>query len=254
MDQEKEIQQIKNRLKDLADKSFSQNMFTFTDFLGMGEQDIYYRMENELHYAGCTFFGGFETAERRMLRFGKEEELGYTVEFPIVCIHIEPLMHKFADSLSHRDFLGALMNLGIDRRLLGDIRVLDKEAYLFCEDKIAEYICEHLDKVKHTSVKCCVTENVTKLQADEPQREVLQVASSRIDAVISKVYNMSRGDCVEYFRAGKVFVGGRMCENNSRMLKNDEIVNVRGFGKFRFLEELGETKKGKKNIAVAVFR
>lgn len=254
MDQEKELQQLKNRFRDLADKSFNQNMFTFTGFLGMSEQDVFYRMSGELRHAGYELNGGFEMAERQMVRFGNAEELGYEVPFPIVCIHIEPLMRKFADQLSHRDFLGALMNLGIERSTIGDIRVQEKEAYLFCQDTIAPFICENLDTIKHTHVKCTVTENVAEIALEEPQREVLQVASIRIDAVISKVYNLSRGDCLEYFKAGKVFASGRMCENNSKMLHAGDVVNVRGFGKFIFEEELGETKKGKKNVAVAVFR
>lgn len=254
MDQEKEIQQIRNRFRDLAEKSFHQNMFTFSGFLGMNEQDVFYRMEEELRFAGYELFGGFDMAERRVVRFGNAEELGYEVPYPIRCIHIEPLMRKFAEKLSHRDFLGALMNIGIERSTIGDIRVQEKEAYLFCLDTIAPFICDNLAMIKHTHVKCTVTEHFEEIAMEEPNREVLQVASVRIDAVISKVYNLSRGDCLDYFRAGKVFVSGRLCENNSKMLRTGDVVNVRGFGKFIFEEELGDTKKGKKNIAVAVFR
>lgn len=145
MDQEKEIQQLKNRFRDLAQKAFSQNVFTFTGFLGISEQDVFRQLERELQYAGFTLWGGASATDRVMVRFGNAEELGYEVEFPITCIHISPLLAKFADNLTHRDFLGALMNLGVERSTLGDIRVGDREAYLFCTDTIAPYLCEHLN-------------------------------------------------------------------------------------------------------------
>ena len=88
----------------------------------------------------------------------------------------------------------------------------------------------------------------------EPGEETIQVASMRVDALIAKVYGKSRGDCLELFRAGKVFVNGRLCEGNARPLKPEDVVNVRGFGKFRVCSEGRETRKGKLCLDVAVFR
>ncbi|HIW81876.1 MAG TPA: hypothetical protein H9742_10255 [Candidatus Acetatifactor stercoripullorum] len=251
---EKDIQKLNNRLRELAEKSFQQNLFTFTGFLGLSEQDAFFRLERELSYAGCTLFGGRENAERRMLRFGSPQEFGYDVPFPIVCIHIRPVAAKFADSLSHRDFLGALMNLGIERSTLGDIMAGDKEAYLFCADSMGDYICEQLAQVRHTSVTCTITENFEEIPTEEPVRQRIQVSSPRVDALLAKVYNKSRSDCLELFRAGRVFVDGRLCESNSRLLKGGETVNARGFGKFVYTGQTGETRKGKLNVEVAVFR
>lgn len=251
---EKEIQQLKNRFRDLANKAFTQNVFTFTGFLGLSEQDVFWRMEPELRFAGYTIFGGSENTDRKMIRFGNGEELGYEMPFPIVCIHIRPLVMKFADKLSHRDFLGALMNLGIDRSTIGDIKVGEGEAYLFCQDAIAEYICQNLEQIKHTHVKCSVAENYEDIPGEEPENKTIQVNSARVDAVIAKVYNQSRGDCLELFRAGRVFVDGKLCENNSRQLKTGETVNARGYGKFVYLGEPRETRKGKLCVDVAVYR
>ncbi|MBE5882882.1 MAG: hypothetical protein E7291_00410 [Lachnospiraceae bacterium] len=251
---EKEIQQLKNRIRDLADKAFTQNMFTFTAFLGLSEQDAFWQLESEIRYAGYTVFGGCEDADRRMIRFGNAEELGYEVPFPIACIHITPLIAKFADKLSHRDCLGALMNLGIERSTIGDIKVGEGEVYLFCLDTMAEYICQNLQQIKHTHVKCSVTETYEDIPQEEPQEKAIQISSIRADAVIAKVYNKSRGDCLELFRAGKVFINGRLCENNSRQLKAGEAVNVRGYGKFIYKGEPRETRKGKLSVEVAVYR
>ena len=254
MENEKEVQQLKNRFRDLADKAFSQNMFTFTGFLGLSELDVFRQMERELSYAGFVLYGGAEEADRKVVRFGSAEEFGYEVDFPIVCVHIRPLAAKFADALSHRDFLGALMNLGIERSALGDIRVGDREAYLFCLESMAEFICENLTQVKHTHVKCVPVDAAAEVPAEEPEHVTVQAASMRADAVIAKVYNKSREACLELFRAQKVYVDGRLCENNSRQLKAGETVNVRGYGKFKVLGEPRETRKGRVSVETAVFR
>lgn len=251
---EKEIQQLKNRLRDLAERSYTQGVFTFTSFLGLSEQEIFWQQERELCHAGYALEGGCQGADRVVIRFGCEAELGYEVSFPIVCIHISPLQQKFADDLSHRDFLGALMNLGIDRSTLGDIKVGDKEAYLFCLDSISDFICENLTQVRHTHVRCTVTQGFDAIPQEVPEMINIQVQSLRVDAVLSRVYNMSREKSLELFRAGKVYVNGRLCENNSRLLKTGETVNARGFGKFSLSGEPRETRKGKLAVEAAVYR
>lgn len=251
---DKEIRQLKNRFADLADKSSRQGIYTFTAFLGLGEQDAFRQIERDIQYAGVRLFGGFEQAERVVIRFGNPEEFGYEAEFPIRCIHVCPILPKFADDLSHRDFLGALMNLGIERSTVGDIRVGDKEAYIFCLNQVADFICENLDKIKRTNVKCTIEKDIADVPEEEPKRMGIQPASMRLDAVIAKVYHKSRGECQELFRSGKVFVDGRLCENPSRTLKMGETVNARGYGKFVLAKEPGETRKGKLNAEIFIYR
>lgn len=260
---EKDLQQLRNRLRELADKSYHQSIYTFSPFLGLAEQDVFWQMERELQYAGYTLCGGVVSgeeagqeisADRKIIRFGRPEELGYEEPFPIVCIHMKPLLAKFSDRFSHRDFLGALMNLGIDRSTIGDIKVGEKEGYLFCMESIAEYICENLDKVKHTNIKCAVVKDMGEVPVEQPEEMTVLASGERIDGVISKVYNMSRADSLSMFREKKVYVNGKLCENNSKTLKTGEVVNVRGFGKFVYLGVQYETKKGKLNLKVAVYK
>lgn len=256
LDSTKEEQQFKNRMKDLADKSLRQNVYTFTGFLGLSEQDLFRKMleKGEISYISHKYFGGYEEAERIMVRFGSEEELGYEEDFPIVCVHIKPLMEKFADALSHRDFLGALMNLGIERTTLGDIRVVEKEAYLYCVDSIAEYVCENLDKVKHTNIKCKLVTDVREIPKEEPEEMLVLLPSLRLDVCLAKVYKESRNTILELFRTGKVYVNGKLYENNSKQLKEGDVVNLRGYGKFIFDGMQQETKKGKLNCKIRIFK
>lgn len=246
--------QIKKRLLDLANKSFRQNTFCFTGFLSLAEQDIYFRMEKELLFSHPALFGGDNQAERKMIRFGSLEDLGYEEDYPITCIHVKPLLSKFSDDFSHRDFLGALMNLGMERDCIGDIRIGNKEGYLYCKSTMADFVCENLIKIKHTHVKCEIVIQIGETGLEAPSEQDVVVGSLRIDACLSKIYNISRAESITLFIEKKVFANGRLVENNSRSLKQGEIVSVRGYGKFLFQEIKYETKKGKYCLSVALYR
>lgn len=241
---------VKKRFKDLADKAYRSSTYTFTGFLGLSEMSSFYEMEKEITYVPAVSFGGSEGCERVILRFGSEELFGYTEDFPIACLKIKPLMQKFADDLGHRDFLGALMNLGIERSVLGDIIIKDNEGYLFCIETIAPYIIENLSRVKHTPVLCERTGNVPAKREEDMEKLTIQISSERIDAVAAKVYRLSRNESIDYFRQKKVFVNGKLCENNSYILKEKDMVTLRGLGKFIYTGRGSLSRKGKINTEV----
>ncbi len=251
---EKELQQLKKRFTELSEKSYNQNIYTFTGFLSLAEQEALFEVTGDRYSRTFTLWGGHESCERRMARFGSAEEFGYEEDFPIVAVHVRPAMEKFADDLTHRDFLGAVMNLGIERSTVGDIFIEGKQAWIFCTERIAEYICESLDKVRHTSVKCRLAEGETAFTPKEPERMSLIVSGVRADAILAKVYNLSRNQSQDLFRAGKVYVNGRLCENNSYTPKEGDKISARGFGRFVFLGTGSETRKGRLNISVGVYR
>ncbi len=234
---------FRRRLFDLAEQSDRTCRYTFTGFLTEAEYADFCACKSQLPPCGVTVSGGYENAERVMLRFGSPEQLGYEEPFPIVCIHITPLQEKFADALTHRDFLGAVMHLGIVRSEIGDILVREKSAYLFCRDTMADYICG-LERIRHTSVKCSITDDLPEAAAPQTRRITVQSASERIDGVIAKIYHISRSECVLLFRSGRVFLDGALLENNSHMLKAGEKVSVRGYGKFQYIGMTGTTRKG----------
>lgn len=245
---------FKKRLTELADKCYTNSQYFFTGFLSLAELTVYYQMERELSYVPVTVFGGAADCERVMLRFGDEELCGYDEPFPIACVEISPVVEKFAEELNHRDYLGALMNLGIERTTLGDIVIVGKcHAFLFCAQKLYPYIIQELDKVRHTSVRCALAKEPPKSTVTRLERKTLQVNAARADSIIAKLYQLSRSESVELFRAKKVFVNGRLNENNSGQLKPQDKVSVRGFGRFAFVGISGETRKGKLNVEADVY-
>lgn len=239
--------------RDLAARSYNNGVYTFSEFLGEADLAVLMSIRNELGYAGMTLFGGTENSERCMVRFGKESELCYTEDFPISCLKAEPVSSRFAGQTGHRDYLGALMGLGIERNLLGDIIIKEHTAYIFCLSRIADYICENLRQVRQTSIYVVRLDSVPEDAGSVLKETLVTAASERLDAVIARLYNLSRNESQNLFAAGKVFVGGLPCENTGHQCRDGEKISVRGYGKFIYRGLTGTTGKGRARILLEVY-
>lgn len=244
---------LRARLTELAERSIA-GRFTFTDFLGLAEQSVLAEVCRETN-TKCTLFGGIDGAERVIARFGDKEELYYSEDFPIVILKIAPRSQKFANALSHRDFLGAILNLGIERRTVGDIAIVDNVGYTFVKDEVADYICSSLSRVKLTDVTCSVIAPDLlpegKLYRTEWRR--VQLSGERLDAIVAKVFSLSRDDAQALFRRSLVFINGRLCESTSHTPKDSDVISVRGYGRFIYRGISSTSKKGKLNADVELY-
>lgn len=248
-----ELEILRKRFIELAQKSSSSGIFLFSDFLGLAEQSVFQSVKRELAGAKFTLFGGAEGAERVMVRFGDPDELFYDVPFPISTIKIEPKNPKYADKLTHRDFLGAILNLGIERSVLGDIIVRGSSAYVFAREDISRYITSELTKVKHTDVIATACTELPEGELYKTEEKTIQISSERLDAVIARVYNLSREDAQRLFVKGLVFASGKEITSTSYSPKENEKISVRGYGRFIYRGFTSNTKKGKLNIIVELY-
>lgn len=241
---------LQNRLVDLKERCEKGGHYTSTAFLTLAEQDVFFKTFPMLNEDEFTLWGGFPEAERKVLRFGSEKTLWYEEEFPICCVEITPTAKKFAEKLSHRDVLGAIMNLGIERNLLGDIIVKEDVYYVICLTRISEYITEELKKIRHTTVRCGISEKMP--EGAMPDVQILNpvVSSLRADGIVSKVFHLSRNESEALFSRGLVFVNGRETIKGSILLKDGDLVSVRGNGKFRFSGTSHVTGKGNYSITI----
>ena len=244
---------LKKRFLELARKSFNAGIFTFTDFLGLAEQSAFSEIKKELRGVKYEAFGGAEGAERVMIRFGSAEELGYELPFPISIIKAEPVSQKYADKLTHRDFLGAILNLGIERDTLGDIVIIDNVGYIFAKEDIASYVSDSLTKVKRTDMKVCIVDSIPEGELYRTEQKTVQVSGERLDAVIAKVFSLSREDAQSLFKKRLVFADGRQIDSPSYTPKENEKISVRGHGRFIYIGTQSLSKKGKLNIAVEIY-
>lgn len=249
MNQDKEELIFKKRLLDLAKMAINKGICTYADFLNLNEINIFHSIKQELTNVNYELFGGYLEAERKVLCFYGDNSVeafsGY-----IACIRITPMNKKFSDDLNHRDFLGSLMNLGIERSLIGDILVKENEGYVFVKAAMSSFIMENLTKIKHTTIRCeRVEEDAPQIK---PEFETIRgtIASPRLDAIIALAFKASRTSILSLISGGKVYVDGKLIESNSYTLKEDETVSVRGHGKFIYKGLENQTKKGRYYVSL----
>lgn len=240
---------LRNRFKELHNRSATRNIYVYSDFLNAYEQAL---LENEIRY-GYTLYGGYPDAERKIACFGDERELCYEPDPPLTIICISPLSHKFSDDLTHRDFLGSLIGLGIKRETLGDILISNNKGYLICLETIAQFIKDNLTKVKHTSVSCEFCTEIPTEDLPKPTEKMVIVSSLRLDVLISGVYDISRSKSSALIEGEKVFINGKLTKSNSINIENGSMISVRGYGRFRYTEVLGTTRKDRIRILCEVY-
>lgn len=240
---------LQKRLCELSNIAYNRSIVTFSDFLGLNELNILHTTPKTMLTAGYKTFGGYDFAERQMVAF-LPDALYYEYEYPFVILEVVPLNLRFAEELTHRDYLGAFMNLGIERSKMGDILVEDKTAVLFMKEDLSDYVMKHLTRIRHTSVQAVKKERASISYEPAFERLTGTVASVRLDTVMSVAWPLSRSKLTAYIEGGKVYVNGKLVTSNGARLQEKDVISVRGMGRISFQEILSETKKGRYLIVV----
>ena len=231
-------------LEDLCRQADARGMWRYSGFLSPAEQEDF-RRSSSFPADLVHFWGGYESAERRLLGAGSEALFDVPPTWPVSVVRVSPLSPKFAEPLTHRDYLGSILGLGIERSLIGDILVRDQAAWVFCLDSAVDLLTSSLSQVRRTAVRA----ELASLDAPDlaPRLEPLSlnVASERLDAVLSAFTGLSRARTEPLFSGEKVFVNGRVVTDKSMKLKEGDIVSVRGFGKAVYDGIEHETKKSR---------
>jgi RNA-binding protein YlmH len=238
----------------LCQKTF-QN--TYSDFMDPSHAEKFMKaLEGEAHEKMAAF-GGAPGCERQMAGFAPEHGELSPLSFPISQAVIS-FNGKFNSSPSHRDFLGALMGLGIDRGKVGDILIEEGKATVFLHRDICGFVVENLEKVGKTGVSCCAKEydaegkalweEWPELRSDDARPLDAVVSSLRVDSVVSAIFNIPRSKSLEKVQSGKVSVNWTISLNPAKHVSTGDMISARGLGRVRVTEILGETAKGKIRI------
>lgn len=224
------------------------NIPTNTAFLSPREQELCrYLFSNA---SGLHFFGGYPDAERKMLCYMPDylDESALTDEAPLVCLDA-----KFyeGDFPSHRDFLGALMGMGIARETVGDILVDAGHCTLLVTEEIAPYLLQNFTDAGRTKVKLT---QIPLSQISIPEAEIQEirdaVASLRLDSVISSGFRIGRSAAAQYVTAGKAAMDGLPCDKPDKPVSQGMKISVRGLGKIKIHSVNGPTKKGRISVVI----
>ena len=200
---------------------------------------------------GLSAFGGHADAERKMLVYLPEyleEDSLYGEDAPLCCLRATFFE---ADSLSHRDFLGALMGAGIARETVGDICVGKGCCDFFVTAEIAPYILQNFLSVGRTRVHIS---RIPLKDARIPEPEVKEikdtVASLRLDSIISSGFRIGRSLAAQHIHAGKAAIDGLPCEKPDKTVSEGMKISVRGLGKIKLHAINGTTKKDRISVVI----
>lgn len=224
----------------------------YSGFLSDREQDL---CSAALNREGCDwyrFWGGYPDAERQLLCLEPVEE---QADSPVVCIQIESSQQQ---ALAHKDYLGALMGLSIQRTGVGDI-LLDPSvpglAYVFVLPTVAELIMQELTSVGNTSVRVCMCDAKKAASLAQLPRVTKHatVSSLRADAVLAAMLNCSRTIASDLIRAGKVEIGHIPVHAAHAPVYQGDTFTVRGKGRFKLQNLGGKSRKDRLFIEYTVY-
>ncbi len=233
---------------ELSKKQYSAKCF---GFLTPSEASTIRRIFKEGPLDGeisLRFFGGYAEAERCLfLAFPEYAEETVNEEF----ISLLEITARDIQNLSHRDFLGSILGLGIRREKIGDIICLEDRCLVFAMSDITDYIASNLLKVANCGVKIREVEiRDIKIPMRSFQKIKTTVASLRLDAVIGAAIKTSRAKALEVIHAGRVLVNWNEALDPSAKMSPGDVFSIRGMGRFRLSEETSETRKGRISICI----
>jgi len=188
--------------------------------------------------------GFFEDAERRMISFNNV----YENPFPMKLIKIQNTS-KFSN-LTHRDFLGGILSIGIERNKIGDLLVDKNICYVPVYDEIENFVVYNIDKISKVVCSAEVIEDFELLPKVNFKEEIILVSSLRIDGIISRIINISRSSAVTMIEQGQVLINYVKIKDKSYELKGEERITIRGFGKFILGNCIGNSKSGRIKIVI----
>lgn len=240
---------VLNKILDKYKYSSNRNITIFTDFLNLHEQNLFIRSKKQFSTNNYILYGGYNYSERKIIAFYPDYVNVDDIIYPVDILQISPRNNKYTNKLTHRDFLGSILGLGITRAKIGDIVTNDNFAIIFVNSSVSEYIISNLNLVKNTVV------NVEKLhtlptEIMTPKYKLINgtISSIRLDSIVSLAFPLSRAKATSIIKSKNVYINSQLIISPAHKLNEGDIVSVRGMGKFLFNRIGNKTKKDRINI------
>ena len=248
---EKEDQFLLSHIEDQFRRCEDRNIPTHTGFLDMRQQTIasdYCRLIG----ASPQFLGGYADAERRICAFLPDYLDAETFD-GITCVRVQTAA-ALPKPLTHRDYLGALMGMGIERETVGDILVREDGADILVLRDMVGYLTTHFAGAGHARFEA---KEIALCEVIVPQVKTTivrdTVPSLRLDCVLSSAFRLSRGNAGEYIDAGRVFVNGMQILNRDAKISEGDKLTIRGKGKAVLKSVGGRSKKERIFIELEIY-
>lgn len=237
---------LASRLLDLAENATKSRKYKVSDFLDPHGESIAQTVAAHFSNLKVDFNGGFNNSERVRAAFYHEDYMG-TVLYDIVAIAVK--WDKRFYSLSHRDVLGAIMGVGCERDVLGDIIFTDDGAQFVVTSTIADFFLNNLTQIGSANVS---TEKIALEELQQKEEQVKEVKATvsalRLDAVAAAGYGVSRSRMADEIKAQRVKVNFKEAKNAAQTVNVGDIISFRQRGRLEVAEINGLTKKGRTSV------
>lgn len=236
----------------------NKNKIEHTDFLDMAQIELVQKFINKIKIENYMSYGGFEQAERKMFVIYPEkfnsEVVSKNLSNIIQIIRIQ-LPDELKGKYTHRDYLGAVIKLGVKREKVGDIIVDNEGADIIVDKDITKFLLENLGSLTRFSKSIMTVEKIEDLRQVEIKKQELEiiVSSLRLDNVISELARCSRNKALDIINMERVFVNFQNETKKTKQIKSGDMVTIRGKGRFYIKEIIGQTKSGRTIIKVEKF-
>ena len=223
------------RLKDLQDRSERRYMHTESGFLNEEEQTEALRRFPESPL--IRYDGGYPGARKKKVIFLRDEEDDFS---DIVCISSRA-DQRFR-SIGHRDILGSIMSLQVDRHSFGDFWIEGDSIYLYTSKAMGEFFCDHLLRIGKLSVSFSLIEE-HPVQTFYTRAFEKVVSSERLDALVASLANVSRSEAQRLIRQEKVQVNHHSLVKPDELCDNNSTISIRGCGRFTYNGVIRRTRR-----------
>jgi RNA-binding protein YlmH len=155
------------------------------------------------------------------------------------------------EKLSHRDYLGSILSMGIRREKVGDINVFEDGAEIWISNEISDFICFNLSKIKHTGIKTSIIKMEDSRERIQEYKSIkINIASFRLDSIIASLTGFSRSQAVSYIKSGSIKLNFSEIKEADKKVENGDVISIKGFGRYKITGDGKTTKSGRINIEV----
>ena len=246
-----------SKMLDKIEFTTKRNSIEYTDFLDMRQRQLLEKVLKDIKYTNYIAFGGYKMAERtaiitypeKLEEIFIENRFDYNSVFGVIRI---VLPNELKGMYAHRNYLSGIIKIGIKREKVGDIITRFDGADIIVLKDAEKYVLEGLKELTRFSKAEFTTVRLSELQVEEPKTETISIIipSMRIDSIVSEAIRTSRAKATEAIKEEKVFINHELVKKGSKEVKTNDLITVRGKGRFKVGEILNNTKKG--NLVVEI--
>lgn len=231
------------------------NKIEYTDFLDMYQVALVKSLMKKIEFTNSILYGGFENAERKVLIVYPDEynqnmvEKNYSKIMKVVRV---TLPKENIGNYTHRNYLGGIVKLGMEREKVGDIIVVDDGADIIVKEESSQILKQELTTLTRFQNSDFKIVEIEELKQQEIKVEEIKiiVPSLRLDNFVSDLAKTSRSKAVEIIDSERVFINGQNETKASKQIKLNDVITIRGKGRFVVKGFSGTTRSGRSVITI----